>query len=121
MSDDYEGFVSVQSVHGCHHALLVRCIEGTGGLVQDQYRGIEVQGASYADALPLTARKPHTAFAHQCLEAGGQFIHEFLELRSLYRPTHCALIDLIVGKSKGDVPNQSIVGEINGLGYVANL
>lgn len=72
MGDDEHGDLAVEIGDGMHDAVFGLGVEGGGGFVEDEKRGIVVEGAGQADALALATGEANPALADEGFEAFGE-------------------------------------------------
>ena len=83
MGDDQGGAVGHGALErGLHHALAL-CVQGAGGFIEQQQRWVFQDGAGDGQALALTPRQAHTAFAQKAVIALGQLGQKFVRIGRL--------------------------------------
>ena len=80
-----------------------------------------IERASNTNALTLSARKANTAFAYNGFKTSGKRADKLFELCGANSAGNGSIINFVVGKAKRNIAPQRIVGQINGLRYIANL
>ncbi len=74
------GSVSHQTVERASHRQLGLRIEGRGGLVEDEDRGILEEGTGDGQALALATGKPEAGLADHRVESPGQIANELVSI-----------------------------------------
>src|SRR5690606_15560239 len=102
------------------HNTLGDVVERRGGFVHDEEERISVEGTGDADALPLAAREPHTAFPRDSFISLRQIgDDEIVQCGSACGAFYRHHIDLVFRNTEGDVGSNRVVVEKDNLWHIA--
>ena len=89
--NDQRGVLAGEALDGIGNQHFAFGVESAGGFIKQQHRAVRENGAGDGDALPLTARQTHAAFAEFRLKPVRQRAGEFRHVRRIARGAYVSV------------------------------